>query len=159
MVSFKMCSFFDVGVEQHIDKNRILSKIDTLINWRKIEKILGDVHSDLGRTGYDVVQLFKCFLLQSWHSLSDPGLEEALRVRLDFMVFTGFSIGDKLPDETTFCRFRNKLTQQNKYEKLLNGLRSITKSELFVGSAIRTEQSSVGTFSLSSSHVIIASPQ
>jgi len=115
-----MRSFFDIGVEEHIDKNGILSKIDALINWRRIEEILGDVHSDLGRTGYDVVQLFKCLLLQNWHSLSDPGLEDALHVRLDFMVFTGFSIGDKLPDETTFCRFRNKLTQQKKYEKLLN---------------------------------------
>jgi len=118
-MGFKMASFFDVGVEHHIDRNGVLSKIDALINWRRIEKILGDVHSDLGRTGYDVVRLFKCLLLQSWHSLSDPGLEEALRVRLDFMVFTGFSIGDRLPDETTFCRFRNKLIQQNKYEKLL----------------------------------------
>ena len=115
-----MKSFFDVGVEHHIDKNGILSKLDKLINWDKIEKILGDVHSDLGRTGYDVVQLLKCLLLQSWHSLSDPGLEEALCVRLDFMVFTGFSIGEKLPDETTFCRFRNKLIAQNKYEKLLS---------------------------------------
>ena len=73
-----MASFFDVGAQQHIDKNGILSKIDKLINWRKIEKILGEVDSDLGRTGYDVVQLFKCLLLQSWHSLSDPSLEEAL---------------------------------------------------------------------------------
>lgn len=131
-----MNSFFDVGVEQHIDKNGILSKIDALLNWHQIEKILGDVHSDLGRTGYDVVQLLKCLLLQSWHSLSDPGLEDALRVRLDFMVFTGFSIGDKLPDETTFCRFRNKLIEQNKYEKLLNEInRQLEKHNLKVKQA------------------------
>ena len=131
-----MNSFFDVGVAQHIDKNGVLSKIDVLINWCRIEKILGDVHSDLGRTGYDVVQLFKCLLLQSWHSLSDPGLEEALRVRLDFMVFTRFSIGDKLPDETTFCRFRNKLVAQNKYEKLLQEInRQLEKHHLKVKQA------------------------
>lgn len=65
ITGYKMNSFFDVGVEQHIDKNGILSKIDALINWRRIEKILSDVHSDLGRTGYDVVQLFKCLLLQN----------------------------------------------------------------------------------------------
>ena len=74
----KMASFFDMGAQKHIDKNGILSKIDKLINWRKIAKILEGVHSDLGRTGYDVVQIFKCLLLQSWHSLSDPSLEEAL---------------------------------------------------------------------------------
>jgi len=55
----------------------------------------------------------------SWHSLSDPGLEQRLRVRLDFLRFTVFSVGDNLPDETRFCRFRNKLASQGKYEKLL----------------------------------------
>lgn len=54
------------------------------------------------------------------HSLSDPGLEQSLRVRLDFLEFTGFSLGDALPDETTFCRFRNKLIKQCKLELLLN---------------------------------------
>ena len=62
--------------------------------------------------------MFKCLLLASWHSLSDPGLEHSLRVRLDFLQFTGFSLGDSLPDETTFCRFRNKLVKQGKLEKL-----------------------------------------
>ena len=53
--------------------------------------------------------MFKSILLGQWHSLSDPGLEQSLRVRLDFLQFTGFTLGDNLPDETTFCRFRNKL--------------------------------------------------
>ena len=51
IMGFKMSSFFDVGVEHHIDRNGVLSKIDALINWRRIEKILGDVHSDLGVQG------------------------------------------------------------------------------------------------------------
>jgi hypothetical protein len=55
-----MGSFFEVGVEAHIDKNGVLLKIDKLIDWQKIRVILGDVHSDLGRRGYDVVQLFIC---------------------------------------------------------------------------------------------------
>jgi IS5 family transposase len=37
-------------------------------------------------------------------------LEHALKVRLDFMVFTGFEPGDgSFPDATTICRFRNRL--------------------------------------------------
>ena len=62
--------------------------------------------------------MFKCLLLASWHSLSDPSLEDSLRVRLGFLQFTGFSLGNSLPDETTFCRFRNKLVKQGKLEKL-----------------------------------------
>jgi len=51
--------------------------------------------------------------------LSDPGLEEALRVRLDFMRFTGFALGEEVPDETTLCRFRNKLIARGLEKKLL----------------------------------------
>jgi transposase, IS5 family len=36
-----------------------------------------------------------------------------LRVRLDFLEFTGFAISSDLPDETTLCRFRNKLVQSD----------------------------------------------
>jgi IS5 family transposase len=115
-----MSSFFELGLERHIDVNSVLSKIDKLIDWDKIKIILGEVHSPLGRCGYDVLALFKCLLLQNWHSLSDLGLEEALKVRLDFMCFTGFHLGGNLPDETTICRFRNKLIEQNKYEALFS---------------------------------------
>ena len=51
------------------------------------------------------------------------GLEEALRVRLDFMLFTGFE--QEVPDATTLCRFRNLLTTNRLWEKIL---RSINKS-------------------------------
>lgn len=63
--------------------------------------------------------MFKALLLQSWHSLSDPELEEALRVRIDFMLFTGMGIENEVPDETTICRFRNKLVSQELDQELL----------------------------------------
>ncbi|PJA35385.1 MAG: hypothetical protein CO186_06070 [Zetaproteobacteria bacterium CG_4_9_14_3_um_filter_49_83] len=34
---------------------------------------------------YDLVKMFRAMILQAWHSLSDPKMEEALKVRLDFM--------------------------------------------------------------------------
>jgi len=114
-----MSSFFELDLERHLGLGGHLIKIEKLLKWYRFEKILKDVHSELGRDGYDPLQMFKCLLLQSWHSLSDPGLEQSLRVRLDFLQFTGFNVGDDLPDETTFCRFRGKLVRQGKYEKLL----------------------------------------
>ena len=115
-----MASLFDLDLDRHLGADGHLLKIDKLLKWYRISKILRGVHSDLGPQGYDSVQMFKCLLLQSWHSLSDPSLEQSLRVRLDFLQFTGFSVGDKLPDETTFCRFRNKLIESGKFEKLFN---------------------------------------
>lgn len=113
-----MSSFFDIGLENHLGKANQLYKLSQLLNWDKFFPILKDVHSADGPTGYAPIKMFKCLLLQAWHSLSDPGLEQSLRVRLDFLQFTGFSVGSSLPDETTLCRFRNKLIKQDKYEKL-----------------------------------------
>ena len=115
-----MASFFELDLDNHLGSDGHLMKIDKLLKWYRFLKILKGVHSDLGPEGYDLLQMFKCLLLQSWHSLSDLGLEQSLRVRLDFLQFTGFSVGDKLPDETTFCRFRNKLIEGNKFDKLFN---------------------------------------
>jgi len=36
-------------------------------------------------------------------------MEEALKVRMDFIWFTGFDVADSVPDETSICRFRNRL--------------------------------------------------
>jgi IS5 family transposase len=115
-----MLSFFDIDLDRHLGEKGHLVKINKLLKWYRFSKILKGIHSDLGPTGYDPLQMFKCLLLQSWHSLSDLALEESLRVRLDFLQFSGFRVGDKLPDETTFCRFRNKLVSQDKLEKLFN---------------------------------------
>ena len=53
--------------------------------------------------------------------IADAQLEQALRVRLDFMVFTGFepSAGE-LPDASTICRFRNRLAAAGLDQKLLS---------------------------------------
>ncbi len=131
-----MSSFFDLGLASHLGKDNQLIKLSNLLNWNCFTRLLKDVHKEDGRTGYDTLKMFKCLLLGQWHSLSDPALEQSLRVRLDFLQFTGFSLGDSLPDETTFCRFRNKLVAQGKMESLLNEVnQQLEKSGLKVKSA------------------------
>jgi IS5 family transposase len=125
-----MASFFSLGARRRIGDNNQLVKMSKLINWgridykvRRINKNLGD-----GKMGgvipYDPVSMFKAILLQNWHSLSDAGLEEALNVRIDFMLFCDFDIEDNIPDETTICRFRNKLIEANLLEKLFQEINS-----------------------------------
>jgi transposase, IS5 family len=43
-----------------------------------------------GPISHDALGMFKLMLLGQWHGLSDAQLEQALRVRINFMVFTGF---------------------------------------------------------------------
>lgn len=103
-------------------KGNNLIEISRLIDWCCVEKELGDLgRSGYGPEGYDPIKMLKALILQAWHSLSDPGLEEAVRVRLDFLIITGL---EKVPDETTFCRFRNLLIKRGLLEKILNGINS-----------------------------------
>ena len=53
------------------------------------------------------------------YSLSDPKLEAALNVRIDFMYFCGIGLSDAVPDESTLCRFRNRLIHAGKLAPLL----------------------------------------
>jgi IS5 family transposase len=115
-----MASFFELGLQKHLGYENQLVKLDGLLDWSRFLDILKGVHKESGPTGYCRLKMFKALLLGQWHSLSDPALEQSLRVRLDFLQFTGFALGDNLPDETTFCRFRNKLIKQNKFEALFN---------------------------------------
>ncbi len=56
-----------------------------------------------------MLSMFKAILLSQWHSLSDTALEQALCVRIDFLQFCELSLSDAIPDETTLCRFHNRL--------------------------------------------------
>ena len=98
-----------------------LSKIDLLLDWSAFSAILkrGLGRSGLGPSGYEPLIMFKCFLVGQWHGLSDPKLERALKVRLDFMLFCGLDLHSTVPDETTHCRFRNALVEAGVYDELL----------------------------------------
>lgn len=140
----KQQSFASLELAQRINKQSALSKVDALIDWESLRPALSDLHkrdqrrhalsmSKLaaspkrkdspnhqgGQTPFDPVMMFKAILLGQWHSLSDPKLEEALTVRIDFLQFCQLSLNDPIPDETTLCRFRNKLIHAGKLEGLL----------------------------------------
>lgn len=114
-----MTSFFSLGAKSRLKDDNKLLKILNLINWQKIEtKLLGINKNKIdGKTAgimpYHPLSMFKAILLQSWHSLSDKELEDALNVRIDFMIFCNFDLADTIPDQTTICRFRNKLTKKD----------------------------------------------
>ena len=104
-----------------LDEDDVLRKIDSLIDWEAFLPLLkgGLKRSIFGPTGYDPLILFKCLLLGQWHGLSDPKLEKALKVRLDFMVFCDLDLHAPVPDHSTHCRFRNALVNSGIYDVLL----------------------------------------
>lgn len=112
---------FTQEAAERVGSDDVLSKVDVLIDWSSFLPILqrGLGRSGVGPQGYDPLVLFKCLLIGQWHGLSDPKLERALKVRLDFMVFCGLDLHRPVPDETTHCRFRNALVRGEVYDDLL----------------------------------------
>jgi len=72
-------------------------------------------------------------ILQGWHSLSDPEVEQALKVRMDFIWFTDFDIVGDVPDETTICRFRRRLINKKLDKRLFAELnRQLSERNIMV---------------------------
>ena len=112
-------TLFGMEAEIRLGKKNQLMKLTQILDWGRIEKILEPLKgSGKGQQPYDVLKMFKSILLGQWYSLSDPMLEESLRVRLDFMQFTGFELMEAVPDETTLCRFRNEMSQRGMDKEL-----------------------------------------
>ena len=87
--------------------------VDAVLDWSAISVLRknGWARSGRGPQGYKQITLFKCLSIAQWHNLSDPKLEECLRVRLDFMLFAGLDLYGSVPDDTTHCRFRKALVK------------------------------------------------
>lgn len=136
-----MTSFASLSVKHRLKDNSKLLKLDKLINWGRFERLLSGIHkndinSKGGRKSYDKIAMLKLVLLGQWNSLSDEELEYSLRVRLDFIAFCGFDINDDVPDETTICRFRNKLIEKDLINAILTEVNNqLSQSNLKVGKA------------------------
>lgn len=130
-----MDSFFMLEARPLVEGSPTL-RLHDLIDWADIaHKLKGLYKREATRGGgpepYEPLAMFKAMLLGQWHNLSDPQLEQALRVRIDFMVFTGFepmrgAPGGKggFPDATTLCRFRNRLVEAQLDQVLLRRINS-----------------------------------
>lgn len=100
--------FASAFVDPHLGSNKKLEEIDGLIDWTPLQALAARVRPGTeGRPPYPPLAMLKALYLQRLYDLSDPGLEEALRDRLSFRWFCGFTLEEHTPDETTILRFRH----------------------------------------------------
>lgn len=116
-------SLAELELLSRLSQDSVLMKLDRLLDWQPIRDLLKGLYKREtedkgGQQPYDSVVMFKAILLGQWYSLSDPELAEALRVRLDFIAFTRLPLS-QLPDDSTLCRFRNRLVDMGKLPALL----------------------------------------
>jgi len=103
-------SFADNLVAEVVGAPTTLDRIASLVDWTPIAALLSEMRGGtMGAPAYPALMLFKAMLLQQWHGLSDPELEDALKDRLSFRRFLGVSLSERLPDHSSLWRFREQL--------------------------------------------------
>jgi IS5 family transposase len=74
--------------------------------------------NNAGAKPFDVVMMFKIMILQRYYNLGDKQVEYQIVDRMSFKKFLGLDTGDKVPDEKTIWKFRERLTQTASVEEL-----------------------------------------
>jgi len=100
--------------------NDFLERLDGALDWKPIERALHAMYpATTGRPPCAPLTLFKMSLLQHCYGLSDPQCEELVADRFSWRRFVGLGLQDKVPDETTLVRFRQRLLEHGLHEQLL----------------------------------------
>ena len=121
-VTCRQPSFVDAMVSGYGKVGGFLDRIDKAFDWPAFEALLAPIHaSTRGAPGYPPLAMFKILLVQQWHTLTDPGAEEAVRDRLSFRRFCGLPLEAETPDHASIWRFRQTIDKLGLSAALLGG--------------------------------------
>jgi transposase, IS5 family len=113
-------TFFDLALQQRGSANHVLETITCEVDFSAAEQRVAATYSQTGRPACRVGVLLRVMILQHLYGLSDPQAEEQLKDRLSFQKFVQLDAHEAVPDETTICRFRQRLIECGLHEQLLD---------------------------------------
>lgn len=94
-------------------KGKFLEEMNVVIPWQELVEAVEPYYPQpqgAGRRPVGIERMLRIHFLQHWFSLSDPGVEEALYDSRAMREFVGVDLGEeRVPDETTICKFRHML--------------------------------------------------
>jgi len=123
---------------------KFLNEMKEIIPFDELEAILiekGVYNPKVGKSGGRPQTPAKILLgtlfLQSWYSLSDPMTEELIHDRISFRKFLDIKNEDTIPDETTICKFRNKLIKKKLLSRIFDEVKAMmVKKNLILNEGI-----------------------
>jgi IS5 family transposase len=112
-------TFFDLAIAQRGGTNEVLETINNEVDFTPAERQVAATYGRGGRPACRVGVLLRIMILQHLYGLSDPQVEEQIKDRLSFLRFIQLDTHESVPDETTICRFRQRLIACKLHEQLL----------------------------------------
>ena len=101
-------------------RQRFLERMDGLIPWESLEERIRPYYPKAGngRRPYALSVMLRVHCVQVFYNLSDPGMEDLLYEAESVRRFTGLSLSEALPDESTILHFRHLLERHGLGEGL-----------------------------------------
>ena len=84
-------------------------KLKELLDFEKIQQSVKLKQAENGAIGYGKKRLIMCLILQFMEDLSDREFERFIAENNTGKWFVDFGIGEKTPDYSTLCKFRNAI--------------------------------------------------
>ena len=106
------------GFERYTKKTRraaFLEEMEQVVPWAELCGLIEPHYPKAGngRRPVGLERMLRIYFLQQWFNLSDPAVEEALYDSVVMRDFVGIDLGrEPVPDETTVCKFRHMLEEQ-----------------------------------------------
>ncbi|MBV8893980.1 MAG: IS5 family transposase [Acidobacteria bacterium] len=113
------------GFEQYTKKTRraiFLEEMELVVPWHDLCALVEPHYPKPGngRPPIGVERMLRIYFLQQWFNLSDPAVEETLYDSAVMRQFVGIDLGcERVPDETTVCKFRHLLEEHKLGEQIL----------------------------------------
>ncbi|APC90879.1 MULTISPECIES: transposase [Francisella] len=120
-----------ISLNDLVPRNHIYRKFVSIWNFKNVAKKLKKFEKDNPYKGYGMLRLFKCLLLQFMEDLSDRELEKYLQENNAAKWFCEFTLLEKTPDHSVFCKFRKNIGTRF-ISEIFNDLRKQLKQQGFI---------------------------
>jgi IS5 family transposase len=120
----KQMSLASGGFERYGKKTRraaFLEEMNEVVPWAELCALIEPHYpkAGRGRPPVGLQRMLRLHFLQQWFNLSDPSLEDELHESASMRKFVGIDLGvERVPDETTVCKFRHLLERHGLGEKI-----------------------------------------
>lgn len=98
-----------ISTDLIMPQNHIYRKILPLINIKELSKFIKNKNPFVGPNGFGNKRLIFINVLQYLENLSDRDMEKEIQENITKKWFCGFSLSEKTPTYSTFCKFRTDI--------------------------------------------------